>query len=136
MTSNIKTVKYPDLRNMVIQELKRLADKNIINCIDINYPHSFWDNLRFPIESLLDTLDLDVDSEENIGVTLYDEEEGRIVNKLAVYLNQLIQEVGVEKTDSAYLEWQHWEDLVKAAEAAFELLNANNYKYDFIYKGL
>lgn len=131
------SIKYPEKRNEIIQSLKWLSEKDIKKCINPNAPHSFWDNLKYPLEVYLEDMEFDKGNiEDFISVVFYDVNECQSIKKIAIYLDRLINELGWQKPDQTYLEWHSWNDLVKAANNALKVLKANNYNYDFLYKDL
>lgn len=119
-------IEFPGMRRELIGAICYLSDKEmqLIKWADSNYPHAFWNNLDFSLDTLLDCTNY-LDNSENpiaIGVTLRDKIEADYVRDVAQKLKKVIKEIGIEQPDSAYLNSPLWDDVVEAAKHAYEVL--------------
>ncbi|MCP4923421.1 MAG: hypothetical protein GY915_05235 [bacterium] len=117
-------VEFPGRRHEMILQIKDLSDFEMQKekWVNPKAKHAFWDNMRFPIEALLDEWDLENESEGNIGWILRNKKEAEITQKASKALGRIIDEVGIEKPDVTYLNSPFWQEVVQAAKAAYEVL--------------
>jgi hypothetical protein len=119
-------IEFPGMRRELIGAIGYLCDKEMqrTKWADSNYPHAFWNNLDFSLDTLLDCTDY-LDNSENpiaVGVTLRDTNEADFVRDVAQKLKKVIKKIGVAQPDSAYLNSPLWDDVVEAAKHAYEVL--------------
>ena len=119
-------VEFPGMRRELIGAIGYLSDKEmqLVKWVDSNYPHAFWNNLDFSLDTLLDCTNY-LDNSENpiaIGITLRDKIESDCVRDVAQKLKKVIKEIGIEQPDSAYLNSPLWGDVVETAKHAYEVL--------------
>lgn len=66
-----------------------------------------------------------------IGDTFYDEHEAKEIYKFCKWVHDLIDEIGREQPDSAYLNHPEWPNVIKGAKEVYDLMQQNNEKYDY-----
>jgi hypothetical protein len=117
----ITMIQFPGMRREFILDVHDMFDKNMqqTNWIVENNNYGFWANLR----DRLDILDiLDSNFKNSIGVIFRDQNEANIARQLAVTLDKTLDKIGIEQTDSAYLNSPLWDDVVEAAKHAYDVL--------------
>ena len=126
----VQEVKHPQSRYDLISYIKDLSDFEMQKnewCIPKNNPkapHVFWDNLRFPIECLLDEYCLHEQGipEGAIGWKLRNDDEAKYVGKAARTLKNAIDTLGAEQQNSVYLSSPLWQEVVKSSKEAYDVL--------------
>lgn len=117
-------IKYPGFRRQLILEIKELSDLNLQKNKWVNekYAHPFWDDLNITIETIFDEGDLEENPEEGIGLFLQNQAEVDALKPLVKALDVVLKQIGIEKSDSAYIDSPLWQDVVVAAKHAYEVM--------------
>lgn len=117
-------------RDRQMREIKELESKNYQCCYAYILSH---------IYDLYDRFFLDFPSPESIGMMFYDEEEAKMVWDFCKWFDDLTTRIecedltariGEEQPDSAYLEHPEWPKVWEGAKKIYELMEANEKKYD------
>ena len=96
------------------------------------HPHSYWDSLIFYVfETIFFDCDLDEYKEEDIGRYFYNQGEALKVYEFCKWFDKLTEEIGGDKPDSAYLNHPEWHKVYSGAKKLFDLMDANDKKYNF-----
>ena len=119
-------VKFPQLRLTILSVLRNLSNKEQQSkeWTSDHAPHKFWDTLRFSDEFLED-IELNETPEETIGTHLVDQQECDVIKPVYRALDNLYQQIGADQPDSVYIISPLWNDVVKAAQIAFDVFMGN-----------
>jgi len=118
------------MRNEVIGALRALADPAHQEAVWIRreYPHpGYYDDFDHNIHILYDDSGVCEDPFGSIGSYLKSSREAEVVSQLAEALNALLAAEGDDRSDSEYLRSPHWQAVVHAASAAYEVLTLHPY---------
>ncbi len=128
-----KHIKHPYMRVEVVLYLQDLADreKQLKDWTSQKAAHRFWDTLGFAISMLFDTLDLEEDAEGQIGYSLYNEEEVQAIKPVMRILRRVLDEIGRQQPDDAYITSPLWDEVVRTAGEAYEVFKKHDELYDF-----
>ncbi len=126
-----KDIKFPQLRLMLIDSLKDLSDRELQRreWISKTAAHRFWDTLRFDVAVIFDDLDLEDDLEGSIGYHILDQEEADVLRPLIVSLRAILNKIGREQPDAAYINSPLWDKVVASAQKAYAVFEANDLAY-------
>lgn len=118
------TLKYPNMREELLETLRSLAD--------LEYQLKIWVNKEFPRENFYDDffntfrfiedMSLLTDPESAIGIFLKDENEVQMTKAVAVALERVFDALGTEATDEEYISSREWSDVLKAASQAWQAM--------------
>ncbi|PFX10333.1 hypothetical protein AWC38_SpisGene25630, partial [Stylophora pistillata] len=96
-----------------VEDIKRLIHMNITKG-DIEFAEREKEKIG--------EMEVDDNSSEQIGWILSDKQEAESVKMVARALTRIIQEIGNDKPDSAYIDSPLWQDVVKKAKIAYDVL--------------
>lgn len=103
--------------------MKDLADlEQQQKWVNKKYPHSFWDYLDITIANIFDDACLNHNPERQIGYLLRNQEEVEALKPLVKALQVVLDQIGIEKADAAYIDSPLWQDVVVAAKHAYEVM--------------
>ncbi|MFF2809614.1 hypothetical protein ACFVT2_21035 [Streptomyces sp. NPDC058000] len=117
-------IRLPKMREEVFSAVRALADPEYQKrvWIERKYPNpDYFDDFTLNVNILDDATILD-NPHAVIGYTLASEEEAQAMKSLANRLLQIIEEVGSESPDSAFLASPLWDGVVEAANNALEVM--------------
>ena len=129
------TVELPGRRAELIEELKDLSDFEMQKqkWVDPKFKHSFSDEMDFPIDAILEECDFHKESSKNlVGIRLRSEEEWEAVHAVAKALMRIINEIGMDQPDSAYINSPLWQDVVEKAKISYEILMEDDSMEDLL----
>lgn len=112
------------MREEVFSAVRALADSEYQKrvWIERKYPNpDYFDDFTLNVNILDDATILD-NPHAVIGYTLASEEEAQAMKSLADRLLQIIEEVGSESPDSAFLASPLWNGVVEAAKNVLEVM--------------
>ncbi len=112
------------MREEVVSAVRALADSEYQQrvWIDRNYPSpDYFDDFTLNVNILGDAAILD-DPYAVIGYTLASEREAQAMKGLSDQLNRIIEVVGSDSPDSAFLASPLWEGVIEAAKTALETM--------------
>ncbi|HEY1156925.1 MAG TPA: hypothetical protein VGE95_11620 [Arthrobacter sp.] len=113
------------MRNEVVGAIRALADPGYQEAVWIRreFPYSgYYDDFSLNIHILYDDSSVCEDPFGSIGTYLESKLEAEAVSRLADALNALLAAEGEDRSDSEYLSSPHWQAVVDAASAAYEIL--------------
>lgn len=122
---SLNGLKWKFNRIYLIRELIALSDRD--------YQREAWlgvaspDNLSLSI-NFLDDFGYFRDSKGSIGLTLWDEEEAECVEAVCKAITSVAEVVGWEAEDVVWLDCPLWENVLRSARTARELLLSNDHK--------
>lgn len=121
---NTTSLQYPGMRFRLISCLEDLSNKQkqTKDWVKISVPHFFWDNLSEDVAIIFDEFSLDSNPEKALGSILRDNKEIETINPVVNSLNRVLNKIGIEQPDSAYLNSPLWDDVVEAAKHAYAVL--------------
>lgn len=123
MTSRVE---FPGMRYDLIGQIKKLSDLEMQKekWTNSQSKHSFSDNLRFPVDGLLEegNLDEELYATAKIGYWFRDADEASVAHELAKSLMCVIKKIGMDKPDSTYINSPLWQDVVQKAKIAYDVL--------------
>ncbi|PFX11037.1 hypothetical protein AWC38_SpisGene25548, partial [Stylophora pistillata] len=92
--------------------------------VDPNHPCWFSTNMRYPIDMILEEGDLDEEKHATamIGYWFKDAKEAAVASDVGKALMLIINEIGMNKPDSAYIDSPLWQDVVNKAKVAYDVL--------------
>ena len=117
--------------------LANLADREIQQKEWVNprAAHRFWDSLMmYVIHDLYDDHGDMADQRaaiSKVGEIFFTEEEAIKVSEFCEWFDDLTFVIGEQKPDSAYLEHPDWPRVWSWARECYELMQANDEKYEF-----
>ncbi|MGW5122210.1 SCO4402 family protein [Streptomyces noursei] len=117
-------IRLPEMREEVFSAVRALADSEYQKrvWIERKYPNpDYFDDFTLNVNILDDATILD-NPHAVIGYTLASEEEAQAMKSLADRLLQIIEEVGSESPDSAFLASPLWNGVVEAAKNVLEVM--------------
>lgn len=122
--ATLKRVEWPESRENLINDLKSLSD--------LDYQKKVWctDNRPYGITNELDYIcndsdPLDGDAEEvqkYLGLILRSVDEANILVPLIKALDKINKDVGSGKKNEEYLSSPLWDELLKSAKVAYNVL--------------
>jgi hypothetical protein len=118
-------VKYPEMRNELIQHLQALSD--------VDYQQRVWvlgesdgatvhDEFDYAVHYLYDDTHLAADPASTIGWILRNEEEAISVAKLVEVIETIFQRYGTDLSDAEYIQLPEWIAVLQAAKDAARLI--------------
>lgn len=124
MNPKPRSIQLPEMRAEVIAAVRALSDpayqKRV--WIDRQYPSpGYFDDFTLNVNILDDAKVLDAPY-ATIGFTLASDEEAGAMAELAARLGEVLDAVGAESPDGAFLSSPLWENVVAAAKAALDAL--------------
>ena len=135
MEQTMKKISLPLLRVDIKSAFKDLYDKEQQKSwFESNSGsfHPYWNNLSYYIfDTIYNSALLDEYKESNIGKVFYDEEEAKVVWKFCSWFYELTEGIGGDKPNEAYLNHPEWNKVYSGAKEVFELMDANDKKYNF-----
>lgn len=120
-------VKYPAMRNEILGALEALSDLEYQQTVWINrqFPTpTYYDDFDMAIHTLYDDTGLGDDVRSEVGLTLRDEAEARLVQEVLVALEEVFSECGVDSEFEVVRASRNWPKVVSAAAAALTQLRA------------
>jgi hypothetical protein len=122
-----KDLLLPLLRNNLIQALEDLAnaENQLLTLLNDNYIHTLWDSILRTI-NVFDELDMhDSPPKKHIGYTLYNSTEAQAISTVITAITSICDKIGINKSDSAYINSSLWEKVICTAKRAHIILLAN-----------
>jgi hypothetical protein len=93
------------------------------NWYDPNYKHAFWDSIDYYIiDYLMPTKGFVDEAHEQIGISLYNEEEA---DRIQEYLRFFNDNIEGEMPDDYYVNHQDWPQVVEGAREIVAMLEEN-----------
>lgn len=95
--------------------------------------HPYWNNLLYyALDNVYNDFDLHLYKESNIGELFYNEEEASKIYKFYSWLHDdLIEMIGEDRPNEAYLNHPEWHKVYSRAKEVYGLMDANDKKYNF-----
>jgi len=91
--------------------------------------HRFWDSLDFYIfDYLIDGAHLYSEAHEAIGISLYNQEEAKEIEKYLHFYQDVFEG---ELPDTYYVNHPQWPRLLEWTKEIIDMMEVNNIKYDF-----
>lgn len=117
-------IKFPGLRRGVILCIKDLSDFKMQKKKWTNpqYLYPFWNHLERTVMHIEDDGLFNENLEIQIGVRLKNQTEVDALKLLVKALDVVLKQIGIEKPDSAYIDSPLWQDVVKTAKHAYEVM--------------
>jgi len=119
-------VEFPWMRAELLENLYDLSDRDFQRRIWIEhkYPHeNYYADFDMVIHYLYDDTQVATDPYDWIGAVLRDEREAEAMVPVGRAIDRLLDELGKDKTDKEYIESPLWDDVVRAARAAFAIID-------------
>ncbi|MFF3541555.1 hypothetical protein ACFYXD_06795 [Streptomyces platensis] len=116
----------PAMRREIISAVRALSDSDYQQrvWIDRIYPHAdFFDDFTLNVNTLYDDTTVLDDPAAALGRTLADDAEVEAMQCLAGRLDEILDTVGREADDIAFLQSPLWSGVVTAAQEALRLLD-------------
>lgn len=120
------TIKYPGVRTQVLAAVEALADREYQERVWIRHelPHpGYYDELDLSVHTLFDDAAVLPDPASAVGTVLHPDEVGPLDGLGAVF-GPLIDDLG-DQPDAVYLADPRWDDVVRAAAGAWEVMRAH-----------
>jgi hypothetical protein len=122
-------LKYPDMRQELLDALRQLAD--------INLQRKLWVNRDYDVDKfvygfdeivglLYDDLGVDKNPSQAIGVFLLNENEAGLIQAVTQAIDRVRLDVGTEAADEEYIRSRAWPEVMKAASLAIDGLTRND----------
>lgn len=116
-------IKYPEMRNQVIEVLRALSDPEYQQrvWVDRKYPHeNFYDDLTHNVNVLCDDTRVAEAPYDQIGITLNDSVEAESIEVLAAQLTRILDSAGPDESDASIISRPEWNGVVVAAREALK----------------
>jgi len=130
--NNKRILEDPTLRACLLGSIADLADREtqIKEWTSKTAAHRFWDTLYMSFESLDDFNLFDEDEKRRSGIALigssvYDQKELDAICPVIEAFQRVLDEIGTKQPDSAYINSPLWDDVVRTANHAFDVLMEN-----------
>jgi hypothetical protein len=132
---NKKIITSPQFRHDIVSSFGNLSDKEmqLKEWEDVNYLHAYWDSLcMYIFNALYNVNDLHefITCKAKVGEVFYTEEEALAIADFTVWFNSLIDKIGESKPDTIYINNPEWPKVWKGAKKCYEIMKANDEKYD------
>ncbi|MFI5520503.1 hypothetical protein [Streptomyces platensis] len=118
-------VQLPEMRQEIISAVKALSDSDYQQrvWIDRIYPHAdFFDDFTLNVNTLYDDTTVLDDPAAALGQTLADDAEVEAMQCLADRLDEILDAIGRDADDIAFLRSPLWSGVVTAAQEALRVL--------------
>lgn len=118
-------VNLPEMRKEIISAVKALSDTDYQQrvWIDQIYPHAdFFDDFTLNVNVLYDDTTVLDDPAAALGQTLANDTEVAAMQQLAGRLGDILDSVGRDADDLAFLQSPLWSGVVTAAQEALRVL--------------
>ncbi|GAB3007141.1 SCO4402 family protein [Saccharothrix stipae] len=120
------TIRYPGVRTQVLSAVESLADREYQERVWIRgeLPHpGYYDELDLSVHTLFDDAAVLPDPASAVGAVLHAHEVGPL-HELGAVFGPLIDDLG-DQPDAVYLADPRWDDVVRAAVKAYEVMRAH-----------
>ncbi|SQI44175.1 Uncharacterised protein [Leminorella richardii] len=120
----LSQLKYPDMREELINYLHRLGDKEYQYqaWVEDNRPGGGHDELDYAIHFLYDDTDLANEPASLIGWILTGKDESDVIASVVKALDIIFDKYGTELSDQEYLAKNEWENVLVMARNAERVL--------------
>lgn len=120
----LSQLKYPDMREELINYLHGLGDKEYQYqaWVEGNRPGGGHDELDYAIHFLYDDTDLANDPASLIGWILTGKDESDVIASVVEALDMIFDKYGTELSDQEYLAKNEWENVLVMARNAEKVL--------------
>lgn len=119
-------VQFPDMRRDVIEALQALSDPEYQRrvWVERTYPQpGFYDDLTHNVNVLYDDTSVAEDPRAQIGLTLENEAEAEVIERLAAVLDPLLDSLPTKLDDAQVISRPEWGAVVKAAQEAAKVIH-------------
>lgn len=118
------------MREELVDYLKGLSDREYQReaWVEKNFQKGEYDELDYTIHFLYDDTVLASNPRSTIGLILESEEESKLIANLIFALDAVFETHGLELSDEEYIGTAGWEEVVRSAKAAWNLLKTNDKK--------
>lgn len=119
-------MKYPDMRDELIDYLVSLSDKDYQDAVWVRREARsgvVHDELDYAIHFIYDDTCLGQNPSEAIGWFLKNEDEAESIRSLVLALNLVFSKYGLDLSDREYIAKPEWSDVVRAAERSRSVLS-------------
>lgn len=115
------------MRMLLLDSLKDLSDKTyqLKNWVFTTTPCGFWFSARMSYNVIFNDLVLEDDPEDQIGYSLYNKIELEAVISVVDALKKVLEEIGIEQPDGAYINSPLWDTVVHTSQHAYKCLIKN-----------
>ena len=118
-------IKCPPMRLRLIDRIDEIRDEELHKTWpDKSYAHAFWDSLCFSLVEI-DDLPFETYPQEQIGMTIYNQQELNAVLRVVEAGNILVKKVGTNQPDDVYINSPYVQALIDAAKDAYNIMINN-----------
>ena len=120
----IDMVKYDMLRSALVVNLRNLADICYQERVWVRHEHEpdYVDSFDEVVHFFFDDTPLADDVAATIGDILQDEREAQAVKRVTHAIDTVLMVYGNDCSDSEYISYPEWGDVIKAAKAALNVI--------------
>lgn len=122
---NFNKVMHPLMRIEVLETLKYIIKIEHIDQDDLNDKFFIWSIINDAINILINDLYLDENPEESIGFIFANYAEIEALKTVISSINDIIDLVGVEKTNDLYLTSVHVNNLIQNSKNTYETMSSS-----------
>ena len=122
-------VKYPKMREELLETLRRLADREYQHkvWIENDYPPGIeYDSFDEAVHFLYDDTVLAENPDAAIGVIIEDEKEARLMSAVCQAIDLVFEALGTGVSDEEYIKSAEWTGVVEAALKALQLMEVRS----------
>jgi hypothetical protein len=122
----ITMVKYPQIRNQVIDTLQTLSDPEYQRRVWVKHdvPAGYEDCFDFAVNMLFDDTTLADDPEKAIDDILKNKEEADAIRPVTKAIGDLLNKLGTQRTDEEYINDPDWTKVIEAAKIALQIMES------------
>ena len=122
-------VKYPKMREELLETLRSLADREYQHkvWIENDYPPGIeYDSFDEAVHFLYDDTVLAENPDAAIGVIIEDEKEARLMSAVCQAIDLVFEALGTGVSDEEYIKSAEWTGVVEAALKALQLMEVRS----------
>jgi hypothetical protein len=118
-------VKYPKMREELLETLRTLADREYQNKVWLERDYSLgieYDSFDEVVHFLYDDTVLAENPNAAIGLIIKNEKEVCLIQAVCRAIDKVFEALGLDKSDQEYINSDEWETVVSAASCALDVM--------------
>jgi hypothetical protein len=122
-------VKYPKMREELLETLRNLADRDYQDQVWVkrDYPLGIkYDCFDEAVHFLYDDTVLAENPDVAIGVIIENEKEARLISAVCQAIDLVLEVLGTEASDEEYIKSSEWTRVVEAASKALQAMEVQS----------
>jgi hypothetical protein len=123
----MRTIKFPDMRMNVLDNLQSLSDADHQMKTWIN--HEAYDSFDEVVHCLFDDSGFEKEPRSAIGDLLFEEEEADRIKAVIVSIDALFEKYGKNLSDAGYMATPEWPAIMAGARNALHAMKRGDLRY-------